>query len=139
MNTEYTVTLINSIDKQEFITLYKDAGWWSSDYESDLSFIDNILKDSFAVAAASLPDGRVIGMGRVLSDGCSDAYIQDVVVLSKYRKKGIGRAIISSLIDELKRHGIDWIGLIGEPGTEHFYSALGFKVMKEHIPMKLEI
>ncbi len=130
--------LITTIDKDDFIALYKDAGWWCSKYEEDLSFIDNILADSFSVAAVFDSDGRVLGMGRVLSDGCSDAYIQDVVVLSEYRKQGIGRAIIAFLIEELKKHGIDWIGLIGEPGTETFYSRLGFKTMKNYIPMKLK-
>ena len=136
---KYEVKILESIDHQDFIKLYKDAGWWCREYERDLSFIDEIMKNSFCVAGVVNNDGCVIGMGRVLSDGCSDAYIQDVVVLSEYRKKGIGRTIISFLIDELKKCGVDWIGLIGEPGTEKFYSELGFKVMNDHIPMKLEL
>ena len=33
--------------------------------------------------AAIDPDGRWIGMGRIISDGVSDAYLQDIIVLPK--------------------------------------------------------
>ncbi len=32
---------------------------------------------------------------------------------------------------------IDWIGLIGNPGTGHFYESLNFKELKNFIPMAL--
>jgi spermidine synthase len=80
----------------------------------------------------------MIGMGRAISDGISDAYIQDVVVLKSWRKKGIGGEIIKEIVKRLKESEIDWIALIGEPGTEKFYSGLGFKKMQSYIPMKLD-
>ncbi len=80
----------------------------------------------------------MIGMGRALSDLSSDAYIQDVVVLRDYRGRGIGRQIIRTLITCLKEHGVDWIGLIGEPGTHRFYESLGFGPMTGHTPYRLK-
>lgn len=132
------IKLVTEVDKDDFIALYKDADWWEKEYESDISFIDHIVKGSFLFAAAFDETGRIIGMGRVLSDGCSDAYIQDVVVLKECRKQGIGRKIISFLVEMLEEKGIDWIGLIGEPATESFYTHLGFKRLKDYIPMKLQ-
>lgn len=131
------IKLIKKVNKDEFIELYRDAGWWSDEY-IDTSFIDHIVADSFLFAGVFDEEGNLIGIARALSDGCSDAYIQDVVVLSKHRKQGIGKAVINFLIKELKKYHIDWIGLIGEPGTQSFYESLGFKEMKNHIPMKLE-
>jgi len=130
------IKLIQAVDKNEFIQLYKEAGWWSADYENDTSFIENIVSDSFLFAGAFDKQGIMVGMGRVLSDGCSDAYIQDVVVLKSCRQQGIGGNIISFLLKELKVHNIDWIGLIGEPNTKSFYENLGFKELKNHIPMR---
>ena len=75
-------------------------------------------------------------MGRVLSDGISDAYIQDVVVLPGYRGLGIGKGIIRSLTGICLAAGIGWIALIAEPGTEAFYRPLRFSRMEEYIPMK---
>ena len=77
-------------------------------------------------------------MGRLISDGVSDAYIQDLVVLPEYRDKGIGREIVKTLINHCKKKGIHWVGLIAEPDQDGFYSNLGFKQMKNYIPMKYE-
>lgn len=132
------IELIKKVNRNEVIRLYKDAGWWEPEYDENLAFIEHIAVDSFLFAGVFDNNNQLVGMGRVLSDGYSDAYIQDVVVLSSYRKQGLGREIIRFLISELKKHGIDWIGLIAEPGTSDFYENLGFKVMKDHVPMKLD-
>jgi len=132
------IKLVQNVNREEFKALYRDAGWWFDEYDGDTSFIEGIVGGSFLFAAAFSPDGKMIGMGRVLSDGCSDAYIQDVVVLKDFRGKGTGGQIITFLISELKERGIDWIGLIGEPGTENFYTRIGFRKLEKHIPMKLE-
>ena len=129
------IELVKSVNKEEFIRLYREAGWWSEEY-TDTSFIDHIVADSFLFAAVFDDTGRLTGMGRALSDGCSDAYIQDVVVLKACRGQGIGKAIINFLVGELKKSNVDWIGLIGEPGTKQFYESLGFKEMQDYIPMK---
>ena len=47
--------------------------------------------------------------------------------------------IIRHIIGYLREQNIDWIGLIGEPGTGSFYNKLGFKELKNFIPMKLEL
>ena len=80
----------------------------------------------------------MIGMGRALSDSASDAYIHDVIVLKVYRKKGIGGKIVKTVVEYLKTKNVDWIGLIGRPGTEEFYKKLGFSRMKDFIPMILK-
>ena len=136
-NGHIEIKTVLAVNNSEFIQLYKEAGWWHSDYDRDISFIPEIVKGS-TVFAAAFDGSCMIGMGRAVSDNCSDAYIQDVVVLKEYRNRGIGGRIILHLIDELKGRGIDWIGLIGEPGTESFYSKLGFGVLRGYIPMKLK-
>ena len=88
--------------------------------------------------AVDPPTGRAIGMGRVLSDGVSDGYIQDLVVLPGYRKSGIGRMIVSALLAACQAKGLGWIGLIAEPGSERFYLPLGFRQMKGYIPLLYE-
>ena len=81
---------------------------------------------------------KLIGMGRAISDGGSDAYIQDVFVSAPYRNRGIGAGIVSTLVQKLRERGIGWIGLIGVPGTERFYRELGFRPLEGHIPMRWE-
>ncbi|MBQ9502511.1 MAG: GNAT family N-acetyltransferase [Lentisphaeria bacterium] len=104
--------------------LYAAADWVEKD--ADFSFIRAAVAGSF-LAAGAFEDGRLVGMGRVLSDGCSDAYIQDVVVDPAFRGRGIGSALVTFLADETRSRGVDWIALVGEPGTENFYARLGFE------------
>jgi GNAT superfamily N-acetyltransferase len=74
-------------------------------------------------------------MGRSISDGVSDAYIQDVTVLPEFRGKGIGRRIILYILDCLRERRIEWIGLIAEPGHGQFYRELGFTALEGFTPM----
>ncbi|OGV47979.1 MAG: GNAT family N-acetyltransferase [Lentisphaerae bacterium GWF2_44_16] len=141
MNSEIKIRILKNADKgifQDIVSLYKDAGWWEKEYDSDPSFVKVIVKKSFCFAGAF--DGkRLVGMGRALSDGISDAYIEDIVVLKKYRDRGIGSGITNTIIEQLKKNNIDWITLIGEPGTEKFYRRLNFRTMKNYLPMRLKI
>ncbi|MDD3282417.1 MAG: GNAT family N-acetyltransferase [Candidatus Cloacimonetes bacterium] len=92
-----------------------------------------MVSNSFCFVIAKRKE-EIIGMGRAISDGFSDAYIQDVTVWENERGKGIGKGIIKELIRFLEAHEIQWIGLISEPGYEDFYSKLGFGQMKSYTP-----
>ena len=103
--------------------LYRIAGWVSG--EDECTFLATALRNSCVVCAA-YSGAELVGMGRALGDGVSDAYIQDVVVDDAFRRRGIGGAIVKRLVAELRGRGVDWIGLVGAPGTESFYRGLGF-------------
>ena len=131
------IKLVRTVPVEQLQALYQDAGWWQDDYKITDDFLHRIPENSALFAGAFL-EKKLIGMGRALSDLCSDAYIQDVVVLSAHQKRGVGALIVTFLIQELKKRGVDWIGLIGEPGTREFYEKLGFRPMENYIPFKLE-
>jgi len=121
--------------KQDFVDLYRDAGWNAHLGDmNNLEWIDQIIRGSFCFVGAFSQD-RMVGMGRSISDGVSDAYIQDVTVLKSFRGQGIGSSIIRSLVSYLKQSGIDWIGLIAEPGSRSLYEKTGFVTMTDHQPM----
>ena len=134
MQDEIQIKIVSEVSRNDVILLYTEAGWWREKYEADTSFIDKIAANSFCFVGAFLV-GRMVGMGRAISDGSSDAYIQDVTVLKEFRGKGIGKKIILTLLEFLQSEGVDWIGIVGEPGTEEFYKPLGFKRMESHVPM----
>jgi spermidine synthase len=120
--------------EEEIVELYKAGGWWNESPAARLA-IPLMLKGSFCVMGAFNDSNQLVGMGRAISDGCSDAYIQDVVVLKECRGLGIGAEIIKRLSGYCLEKNIGWIGLISEPGVEAFYERLGFKIMKDYQPM----
>lgn len=132
MNLRYEQ--IVAAPEDEIIELYKAGGWWNESPAARAA-IPLMLKGSFCVMGAFNDGGHLVGMGRAISDGCSDAYIQDVVVLKECRGLGIGAEIIRRLSEHCLENNISWIGLISEPGVESFYERLGFKAMKDYQPM----
>jgi len=104
----------------------------------DSTLIPQLLEGGFFVIIATNQKGNAIGMGRLISDGTSDCYIQDVVVFQEYRHKGIGRRIISALKNYALISGHTWIGLISAPGKEEFYKKTGFSIMDKYTPMLKE-
>jgi GNAT superfamily N-acetyltransferase len=131
---EIAVRLVHGWDEEEIADLYRAGGWWKEEYKPE--DLRPLIRGSFAfVVASDTKTGRAIGMGRVISDGVSDGYIQDLVVLPGYRKSGVGRKIVASLVERCLQSGVTWIALIAEPGTEQFYQPLGFRPMEGHVPL----
>ncbi len=135
LSANIIIKTIKSAPRQELVSLYKEAGWWKPLDDTHPETLDHIVKDS-AFFVGAFFEKKLIGMGRALSDLASDAYIQDVVVLKEFRGRGVGQKIIKTLIEKLKGKGVDWIGIIAQPGTLSFYKQSGFEVLKDHIPLK---
>jgi aralkylamine N-acetyltransferase len=128
------IQFVDAWPEDEIIALYKIAGWWKDAY--DKAEIPQLIAGSFVFAVViDKKTEKAIGMGRVLSDGISDAYIQDLMILPSYRGQNIGKKLVRALIDHCFSKGILWIGLIAEPGSDQFYTTLGFKPMEHHVPM----
>ncbi len=129
-----TIQLVQEWSGNEIVNLYRAGGWWKEEY--DPGELPRLIRGSFLFAVAvDQETGQAVGMGRVISDGVSDGYIQDLVVLPEYRKSMIGTRIVSLLVKKCVESGISWIGLIAEPGTENFYLPFGFRPMEECIPL----
>jgi GNAT superfamily N-acetyltransferase len=70
--------------------------------------------------------GRLIGTGRVVSDGVLHALIVDVIVLPECQGTGIGRAIMTRLIERCRAARIRDVQLFCARGKAPFYCLLGF-------------
>lgn len=116
--------------------LYEAGDWWEDDWDDD--HLRRIVALSFSFVVAESPDGSWIGMGRLISDGVSDAYLQDIVVLPEWEGRGVGSAIVQTLLKICGENGITWIGTIAEPQTEYFYRKFGFAKMNGYTPMRYE-
>ncbi|HNT52726.1 MAG TPA: GNAT family N-acetyltransferase [Candidatus Syntrophosphaera sp.] len=135
---EIKISIETEADPAAILALYRQAGWWQEeDNPQSLDFIARIIRETYCFVIAKAGD-EIIGMGRAISDGVSDAYIQDVTVRGGYRRQGIGQAIMRKLVEHLQAHHIDWIGLISEPGFENFYDELGFSRMEGYTPFLLK-
>ncbi|MDO9537535.1 MAG: GNAT family N-acetyltransferase [Thermoplasmata archaeon] len=124
----FEIKFVKKWPDEQIVALYKAGGWWLDHYTTD--GLQALINGSFAFAVVvEESTGKAVGMGRAISDGVSDAWLQDIVVLKEYRGKGIGRAIIQKLLEHCRSRGIAWIGLVAEPGSKDFYRPLGFDTL----------
>jgi len=127
---------VRSWNASEIVDLYRTGGWWEMGWSSDN--IAQIIRGSFVFVIAHDENNHAIGMGRIIADGASDGYIQDLIVFPEYRAHGIGGRIAHTLRLLGLAHGLSWIGLIAAPGKEQFYTRAGFTKMKNMTPMLFE-
>lgn len=71
-------------------------------------------------------DDKLIGYIDSVSNGVTDAYIQDLMVCPAYQGKGIGTALMDKMIEYLKEKRIYMISVVYEEGLKPFYERFGF-------------
>lgn len=118
----------------QIIELYQAQGWWQTRDDSREHLISRLIAGSHCFVIAT-DEKNIVGMGRAISDGISDAYIQDLTVLLDRRRQGIGKLILQTLLERLQTDGIAWIGLVAELGSDTLYRHAGFREMPASIPM----
>ena len=81
-------------------------------------------------SVATVEDGEIVGIARLLGDAAIFWYINDVWVLPQRQGQGIGSAMVKRLIEYIKETGISgtWVSicLMCAQGKEGFYEKLGF-------------
>lgn len=76
----------------------------------------------------------VVSLAISTSAGSLVAKLDDVYVAHEWQGKGIGTALMTSLVDELKRRHVTRIDTSvhhDNPGAERFYRRLGFHPLRE--------
>lgn len=111
------------INWQEFAALYRAAPLGDKKPDNLEVVFGNSMFCCFAY------DGnRLVGAGRVLADGRDCAYLCDIAVLPTHQRLGLGRQIISKLLEQSQSHAK--IILYSVPGREPFYAKFGFLRMR---------
>lgn len=118
----------NPISTAELTKLYGQLGW--TGYTNHPDKMAKILKGSLWYMSAY--DGnKLVGLIRVVGDSCSIVYVQDILVLEAYQRKGIGRKLMESMLDAF--HDIRQIVLITDDSdkTRSFYQSVGMHLIAE--------
>ena len=104
--------------------LYQDAGWtrYLDAMDKTMAGIRNSLR-----VVTAWDDTMLVGMGRAVGDGNTILYIQDLLVLGTFQRRGIGRALMQRLIRPYLsvRQVVVLTDDVVE--TKKFYRACGFE------------
>lgn len=77
---------------------------------------------------------QLVGFGRMICDGVVHALILDMIVEPEFQGKGIGREILSRLVEKCRQHRIRDIQLFSVIGKSGFYRKQGFSERKQGAP-----
>lgn len=75
-------------------------------------------------AAVALTDDEIVGFARAITDGISNGYVSMVVVAEHHRRRGIGQALVESLVGS--EPNIARVLRAGRAGAAEFFEKLGF-------------
>ena len=112
-----------SISPKAIADLRESVGWNRMEKE-----YGNPLMTSFFHIAVYDGD-QLVGFVDSVSNGVTDAYIQDLIVCPDYQGKGIGTDLMKKMIASLKEKHIYIISVIFEERLKPFYDRFGFNTM----------
>lgn len=110
-------------NESEILNLYDSVGW--SSYTSNPSMLMKAYKFSLKIFGAYDAE-KLVGIIRVVGDGHSIIYIQDIIVLPKYQRKGIGTLLLEKILLEYKNVYQKVLITDNTEKTIHFYKSVGF-------------
>ena len=114
---------LDGIDWDELAALYRAAPLGDK-RPADLELVfSNSMFRCFA-----FEHGKLIAAGRALADGRDCAYLCDIAVLPSHQGRGLGRRVVSRLVERSKSHRK--LILYAVPGREELYRGLGFRRMR---------
>jgi ribosomal protein S18 acetylase RimI-like enzyme len=120
-------TEISDLDWEKLVDLYDETNMCIGlGRKRETKKIRRAFQNSYKVVMA-WDLGKIVGAGRMISDGECYGWIHDMAVLQTYRKQNIGRTIVEKLIEGNEAL---LIGLTSSFEAVEFYSKLGFNKHK---------
>lgn len=130
MEIRYTTKLIK---EEEIYSLYGCLGW--NDFlKLNKEQLVKAMEQSYYVIYAYIGE-KLIGTGRVISDGIINAYLCGLGVVEEYRSKGIGTEISKRLVEHCKRNNLH-IQFFCEEKLVSYYKKMGFEVFAVGMKVK---
>ncbi|MBD5495348.1 MAG: GNAT family N-acetyltransferase [Lachnospiraceae bacterium] len=128
----------NILQAEDFVRLRIEAGFAEIPVEHARKALQNGLLNVSAIY-----HGELVGMGRLVGDGAMYWYLQEIIILPNFQRKGIGTMIVNHLIDYAKANSITGkfttIGGVSAKGKEPFYKKMGFDIISTGIKKMIEI
>ena len=111
------------VSAEALADLRESVGWnrMENEYSSPL------ITSFFHIAVYD--ENQLVGYIDSISNGVTDAYIQDLMIRPDHQGKGIGTALINEMIRCLKEQHIYMISVVFEESLKPFYDKFGFNSM----------
>ena len=119
----------SSVSINDVLHLYQAVGW--TNYTHQPQMLEQALSHSLAIYMA-LDGDAVVGLVRLVGDGFSSVFVQDLIVLPSYQRQGIGSNLMKEALADYK--DAYQIQLATEQTEKNlgFYRSLGFETLSTY-------
>lgn len=128
----------NVLQAEDFVRLRVEAGFVEIPVDHARKALQNGL-----INVSAIYNGELVGMGRLVGDGAMYWYLQEIIILPQFQRKGIGTMIVNHLVDYARENSITGkftiIGGVSAKGKEPFYEKMGFEIISNGIKKMIEI
>jgi len=115
-------------NESEILALYTSVGW--SAYTDNPQVLQKGFANSLLVLVA-YEEEQLLGIIRVVGDGCTIVFIQDILVYPKYQRKGIGTVLLKAVLEKYEHVRQIELATDNTSKTIAFYESMGFQKMSE--------
>ena len=119
----------SSVSIDDILHLYQAVSW--TNYTNQPQMLEQALYHSLATYLAR--DGEeIVGLVRLVGDGFSSVFVQDLIVLPSYQRQGIGSNLMKEALADYKE--AYQIQLATEQTEKNlgFYHSLGFETLSTY-------
>lgn len=115
---------------EEYSALRKSVGWKVLEQNKIQKGLTNSV---YCVCVEN--DNELIGFGRIVGDGGTVFYIQDIIVAPEFQKQKLGTLIMNKIMEFIKNNCSPdaIVGLIAFSDLDVFYKKFGFTYNKNNL------
>ena len=123
------ITKESSVSIDDVLPLYQAVGW--TNYTNQPQMLEQSLAHSLAIYVAR--DGEeIVGLVRLVGDGFSSVFVQDLIVLPSYQRQGIGSNLMKEALADYKDAYQIQLTTEQTEKTLGFYRSLGFETLSTY-------
>jgi len=122
---------VTQVPLPDLLALYGAVGWTA--YTAAPDVLGKAVAGSSYVVVARRR-GTLVGLARALSDDATICYLQDVLVHPAEQRTGIGRALVSAVLERYAGVRQKVLLTDDEPAQRAFYESLGYTEIRDHGP-----
>ncbi len=112
----------------EIFDLYTQAGWTA--YTTNMQALEQGYKHSLLVLGA-YESGKLCGIIRVVGDGSTVIFIQDILVAPEWQRQGIGTTLMNAVLEQYSCVRQIQLTTDNTAKTAAFYRSLAFSELSE--------
>ena len=120
---DFSIKEYETYNELEILNLYKSVGWIN--YTNNPMMLENAYVNSLRILGAYEGE-KLIGIIRVVGDGHSVVFIQDLLVYPEYQRQGVGTALLKQILLDYKHVYQKHLLTENTEKTIQFYKSLGF-------------